>query len=188
MLPQKGFWSGCRQTSCGSRRRVETTVPYRWVGLALAVALSLCDANLLAQTSPASQILEFEHDGRDVKGFVVYATRREDGTERRIDVGLPPRSGSGRFRLSVPALARGTWRVELAAYNDAGEGPRAPADPSELKIESPPSMGPAPPGKPPKAEPENTRPAKEQKKGGALRKLWRIIVGDDGPPPQSPKP
>jgi hypothetical protein len=53
--------------------------------------------SLPAQTSPTSSIVEFEQVGQNIKGFVLYATRREDGLERRIDIGLPSKSVAGRL-------------------------------------------------------------------------------------------
>jgi hypothetical protein len=53
--------------------------------------------SLLAQTSPTSSLVEFEQVGQNIKGFVRDGSRREDGIERRIDIGLPGKSVAGRL-------------------------------------------------------------------------------------------
>jgi hypothetical protein len=158
------------------------------VGLVLGTILPVFATSVLAQTSPAAPVLEFEQEGHDIKGFVLYATRREDGVERRIDLGLPSKSAEGRFRVPLPPLEKGTWRIELATYNDAGEGPRAKAAPPEVRIDS------AAPtvlstvkssphaGGSPKPSPGAKAPSPApKKKAGVIRKLWTVIVGDDEP-------
>jgi hypothetical protein len=155
------------------------------VGLALTAVLPFLATSAPAQSTPPSQALEFDHEGRDVKGYVLYATRREDGVERRIDVGLPSKSDTGRFRVPLPPLEKGTWRIELAAYNDAGESPRAKTDPPEVRIDSTPKAQPAIKSQPaakgsPKPSPAAQK-ATPPKKKGVMGKLWTFIVGDDGP-------
>jgi hypothetical protein len=132
--------------------------------------------------------MEFEQVGHDIKGFVLYATRREDGAERRIDVGLPSKSATGRFRVPLPRLEKGTWRIELAAYNDAGESPRAMADPPEVRVdpEAPKPQPatksqPAAKGSPERSPAAQKAPPPQKKKKGAMGKLWTFIVGDDEP-------
>jgi hypothetical protein len=161
--------------------------------LLLAVSCLLNTQSVGPQRLTTPAVIEFDHDGRDVKGFVLYATRKEDGVQKRIDVGMPAKAKSGRLQITLPALPKGTWRLELAAYNSAGESARAMADPFEVRLEdeaprpastvksppqpkaapkSPPGASPPPPQKPPPPAP---------KKKGGLGKLWRFIVGDDGP-------
>jgi len=166
----------------------------------LAVFVLLTTSLLMTQLVQAQSlalpaIIEFDHDGRDVKGFVLYATRKEDGVQKRIDVGMPTKAKSGRMQITLPALPKGTWRLELAAYNAAGESPRANADPSEVRLDDAPSKLPpnakaspepkaapkSPPGAHPPAPQQKKPPPSPKKKAGALGKLWRVIVGDDGP-------
>jgi hypothetical protein len=185
MLPAAGFSSDSRRTTRDSRRRILPARQLGWVGGALiVVALLLLATPVVAQNLPTSPILEFDQAGPDVKGYVLYVTRREDGVSRRIEVGLPSKSPSGRLQVPLPPLEKGTWRVELAAYNDAGESPRAKAEPPEIRVD------PASPQKPPAAKGESKRPPepakkpappKDPKKTGAMGKLWRFIVGSDEP-------
>jgi hypothetical protein len=167
------------------------------IWIAFATILPVFGPCLLAQTSPTSAALEFDQGGHDVKGFVLYATRREDGVERRIDLGLPSRA-HGRFRVPLPPLEAGTWRIELTAYNGAGESPRAKANPPELHIDAatpktPPVAKSAPvasgsgkssPGAkspPAAAKPPKPSPPPKNKKAGVMRKLWIVLVGADEP-------
>ena len=149
-----------------------------------------------AQPLASPAVVEFEHDGQAVKGFVLYATRRQDGVQRRFDLGIPSKAKTGRFRAALPALDPGTWQLELAAYNGAGESPRTKAEPSEVRIDppvrqqppaaTPPTAkapAPAPPGarKPTPQKPPPQKPPPPKKKKGAMGKLWGLIVGEDDP-------
>ena len=185
MQPDVGISSDRGQTTRDTRRRLPLKRLHVPVALVLTAGLPFLDTSVLAQSTPPSQALEFDHEGRDVKGYVLYATRREDGVERRIDVGLPSKSDTGRFRVPLPPLEKGTWRIELAAYNDAGESPRAKTDPPEVRIDSTtpkaqPAMKsqPAAKGSP---KPSAAQKATPPKKKGVMGKLWTFIVGDDGP-------
>jgi hypothetical protein len=187
MLPAAGLSSDSGQTSRDRCHGRLFEGRHRSVGRALVLVLPFLATSVLAQSSPTTPILEFEHEGSGLKGFVLYATRREDGVERRIDVGLPNKSATGHFQLSLPALEKGTWRIELTAYNDAGESPRAKADPPEVRIDgAAPNQQPAVKSPPavkgsPKAPPATQKPPSPPKKKGTMRKLWTFIVGDDEP-------
>ncbi len=202
MLPGTGLSSDHGQTTSGRRRQCLFdpclfSLHGRAGAALLAVILLLSAAPIEAQTSPPSRGVEFDQAGPGVKGYVLYVTRREDGRALRIDVGRPSRSPSGRLQLALPPLEKGTWRVELAAYNDSGESPRAKADPPEIRVDpvSPPKPAAAPqnppaaPQKPPAVkgaskrapEPAKKPAPKDPKKTGAMGKLWRFIVGSDEP-------
>jgi len=146
-----------------------------------------------AQPLASPAVVEFDHDGQAVKGFVLYATRRQDGVQRRLDLGMPSKGKSGRFQAALPALAPGTWQLELAAYNSAGESSRTKAEPSEVRID-PPVRTPPPAATPPTAKaaatgartpspqkPPPEKPPPPKKKKGAMGKLWGLIVGEDDP-------
>jgi hypothetical protein len=188
MLPAAGFSSARGQTTRDRCHRLLPEGRHALVGRALVVFLSFLAMSVLAQRSPTTPILEFEHEGTGVKGFVLYVTRREDGVERRIDVGLPSKSATRRFRVPLPPLEKGTWRIELAAYNDAGESPRAKADPPEVRIDPAASKlqpatksQPAAKGSPKPSPAAQKAPPPQKKKKGAMGKLWTFIVGDDEP-------
>ena len=156
-------------------------------GLRCAALIVPLAASAQIRSLPLPAVVEFDHDGRGVEGFVLYATRREDGVQRRIDVGMASKAKSGRLQIALPTLEPGTWRLELAAYNGAGESPRAKADPAEIRIDpaakTPPSnVRPPAAAKPvPKTPPPAQKPAPPPKKKGAMGKLWSFIVGDDEP-------
>ena len=167
-----------------------------WKRTALLLALLMLSAAGLgfAQSLAVPAVVEFEHDGRGVNGFVLYATRREDGAQRRFDLGMASKTKSGRLQLALPLLEPGTWRLELAAYNTAGESPRANADPSEVRIaptvrKPPPAVqppatakDPTTPGvRKPSTPPPPKPPPPPKKKKGAMGKLWSLIVGEDDP-------
>jgi hypothetical protein len=187
MVPQVGVLSDDGQTTRENHRRLLLEPLRGSLGFVLGALLPLLATSVLAQSPPTPPVLEFEHEGTGVKGFVLYATRREDGVERRIDVGLPSKSATGRFRLPLPPLEKGTWRIELAAYNNAGESPRAKADPPEVRIDSAaPNVQPVMKSQPaakgsPKPSPAAQKATPPKKKKGVMGKLWTFIVGDDKP-------
>jgi hypothetical protein len=189
MQPHAGILSAGDQPTRDERRRLLLRKRLVWsVGFTLAVVLFFLATSALAQSLPPSPVLEFDQEGRGVKGYILYATRREDGVERRIDVGLPSKSATGRFRVPLPPLEKGTWRIELAAYNDAGESPRAKADPPEVRVvpEAPKPQPatkspPAAKGSPKPSPAAQKAPPPQKKKKGAMGKLWTFIVGDDEP-------
>jgi hypothetical protein len=162
--------------------------------LLLAASLLMAQ-HVQAQRLTLPAVIEFDHDGRGVKGFVLYATRTEDGAQKRIDVGMPTKAKSGRMQIGLPPLPKGTWRLELAAYNAAGESPRANADPPEVRLDDAPSKPPpsakgspeptptpkSPPGAHAPPPQQKKPPSPPKKKVSALGKLWKVIVGDDGP-------
>lgn len=165
------------------------------VALALVLIRPAIAARSGAQGLQSPTTIEFDHDGQGVKGFVLYATRKEDGVEQRIDLGMPTRGKSGRMQIAPPPLPSGIWRLELAAYNSAGESPRAKAEPFEVRLDDssrkpPPSAKASSPAKaepksPPTAQPQSPQqqkpPPPSKKKKGGLGKLWRVIIGEDSP-------
>jgi hypothetical protein len=191
MLPHAGQGSDPDQTT--SRRQWGVLLTGTRAGVALVFALlPLFAGAARAQSLALPAVIEFDHDGVGVTGFVLYATRREDGAQRRIDVRMPAKTKAGRWQVTLPTLEKGTWRLELAAYNGAGESPRAKADPPEVRID--PKISPKPPAppavkaatKPPPAAQKPTPPPQKtppppKKKKGAMGKLWSLIVGDDEP-------
>jgi hypothetical protein len=195
MPPGRRLWSLRSRTLAGRLERGESrrNPPPRVLLACTASAWLICGFS--QAQSPPSAIITFDHDGQSVVGFAVYATRREDGAKRRLDLGHL-NTVNGRYRVTLPPLEDGTWRLEVAAYNDAGESPRIPADPGELRVGDPGKVRVAAPN-PPKPG-GGTTPAKpppqaapgEPQKGGGLKKLWRIIVGDDrhDPPQRPPNP
>lgn len=174
MLSHAGQKSDCGQTTGGPRRGFRRIL--RPAGSLLFVLFFVDAAAAQTQKLALPAVIEFDHDGVGVKGFVLYATRREDGAERRIDVGMPVRIRSGRWQLSLPALEKGTWQLDLAAYNSAGESPRTQADPHVVRID-PRKIQPAPPVSSSKQKP----PPPPKKKKSAVGKLWGVIVGEDKP-------
>jgi hypothetical protein len=184
MLPQPGILSGLGQTTRSTRRRPFVGLLRTPVGLSLATILPFLATFLVAQTSPASPALEFEQEGHDIRGFVSNATRREDGVERRSSLALPSKSATGRFRLPLPPLEKGSWWIELTAYNDAGESQGRSSRSSHrwrpagfaARSKSPPAAKGSP-----KAPPATQKPPVPPKKKGTMGKLWTFIVGDDEP-------
>ena len=142
--------------------------------------------------------ITFEHDGKDVSGFVLYLSP-ENGTPLRVDLGALKPDGKGIVSAQIPPLPAGHYRVEIAAYNVGGESPRVPANPPEFSVTK--SMATAPAtmsehsmtggsertegsqasGPPPTdAKPaERSKSDNSGKKPGAGKRLWRLIVGDD---------
>src|SRR5262245_50526927 len=91
--------------------------------LACIVAVGALSGPLLAQESAQPLIdptsITFEHDGQNVTGFAAYVTA-EGSPALRIDLGaLRPTAGKVTARL--PTLPAGEYRIEIAAYNEAGE-------------------------------------------------------------------
>jgi len=157
--------------------------------LLITLLLPASAPSQVAQPPASPAVVEFDHDGQAVKGFVLYATRLPDGFQRRLDLGMPSKGKSGRFQAALPALAPGTWQLELAAYNNAGESSRTKAEPSEFRIDSqvrkpPPAVTPPTAKAPGAGEPSPQKPPPQKppkKKKGAMGKLWGLIVGEDDP-------
>ena len=176
MLPLPGHSSDPEEIS--RRDIITVAVRYAWAA-ALIPCVFPATASAREQVPVLPAMLEFDHDGRGVNGFVLYATRREDGATRRIDLGMPKKTKSGRWQAEIPMLDKGTWRLELAAYNSAGESSRTKADPSEVRSDPPP---PAANPAPTRSAPPKSAPAKRPRsRKGVLGKLWSVIVGNDGP-------
>jgi hypothetical protein len=107
--------------------------------------------------------LSFDHDGVNVSGFVVYLTR-EGGPASRIDLGALRADAKGHRTTAIPHLPAGTYRVEIAAYNGAGESPRVPATPPRFEVT---------------ADRGNRTNDPSRSSGGLLGRIYRGIVGSD---------
>jgi hypothetical protein len=183
MATDRRLWSSQHTLSNGRQVAVRAFFRlFRQVFSILAILLALSYGSILAQTSPtATPTVTFRHDAKNVTGFAVYATRREDGATRRLQIEVPRREENGEFRVTLPPLEPGTWRIAIAAYNAAGESPRVPTDPPELRIEgqSPQKKAKEPPPPKPKVAPKSpsSQPSSSKPKGGFLGKVWRVIVG-----------
>src|SRR5262245_6553394 len=75
----------------------------------------------------------FQHDGQNISGFALYLLP-DNGSPIRIDLGLLKPDANGNVSASLPPLPAGSYRVEIAAYNAAGESSRAPADPPSIIV------------------------------------------------------
>jgi hypothetical protein len=148
--------------------------------------------------------ISFEHDGKDVTGFVAYITA-QGAPPLRIDLGPLRPDGKGMVVARIPGLAPGSYSIEVAAYNQAGESPRVPTAPARFRIidqqaaAAPPELArtpapapapvPAPPeparvaaaAPAPAPAPERTPATKEQPKAkrSFLGKLYGAVVGSD---------
>lgn len=128
--------------------------------------------------------ITFDHDGKDVSGFVVYLSPQA-GPPIRLDVGHRAPDASGHIVVVLPDVPLDTYRVEIAAYNSAGESPRTVATPSSLTFgRSAPAThdhgAPAAVAAP--APPESKPSLDTTKKKGGLGRLWQVLVGDDSNP------
>lgn len=158
--------------------------------IALLLAGALCLAGAPPDGASETRILTLEHDGRNLTGFVVYATRQEDGERRRFDAGLPERTPDGEYRIQLPPLDDGTWRIQVAAYNGAGESAAVAVSGPTLRVGDPDKVRAAAPERPKRKERSAStrrKPAETAEDGGVLRRLWRVIVGDDDPPKSKPR-
>lgn len=143
--------------------------------------------------APAPRI-EFEHDGLNVTGFVLYATP-EGGVPLAFDLGPLRPDNLGRVSVAVPMLPDGVYLIEVAGYNAGGEGPRARANPATVVVSggqvtpraegiaARPAAAPASPRAAPapaprvRQEPSATKPG--GKRGGVFGKIWRGVIGSD---------
>lgn len=130
----------------------------------------------LAQEKTAPRIV-FEHDGVGVTGFALYAQPQE-GKVVRVDLGMVPADERGRRSASLP-LPDGTYTLSVAAYNGEGESPRIPTSPARLSLRRSESQGSPAAGTAPNDAPEARAPTKGDRKNGILRRIWRVVVGDD---------
>ena len=134
-------------------------------------------------TSDPTKIV-FEHDGANVAGFVAYISAPGKAA-RRVDLGALRADPSGEITAPLPPLPAGTYTLELAAYNAAGESERVPAEPRRFtiskareSIQSSPAT--AQVSEPAARPPDPTRAtARPKKKGGLFGRVWKGVVGDD---------
>ncbi len=114
--------------------------------------------------------ISFEHDGRDVTGFVAYIS--SDGAPpRRVDLGAIHPDARKIVVSRMPSLPAGVYSIEVAAYNAAGESPRVPAVPNRFRVTEERDR-PADSGKPARKEPaKSTR--------GLLGRIYGVVVGAD---------
>lgn len=173
------------------------------MGQTLRIALVLLIASSLGAAaqvpSPPRSMLIFEHDGRNVTGFVLYATGVEGGVALAFDLGPLRPDSSGKITAPVPALPNGVYVLEVAAYNQRGESPRVTAVPPRIEVSSAPRAavtgaearkpaGTAPKAAPaapratqpvPKAEEAAPKADEAKRRGGVFGKLWRGVIGSD---------
>src|SRR5258706_2048108 len=80
----------------------------------------------------------FQHDGKDVNGFVLYLLP-EDGSPIRVDLGMLKPDAKGLISATLPKLPSGSYRAEAAAYNGSGQSPRVAAPPPSFVVNGPPA-------------------------------------------------
>ena len=123
--------------------------------------------------------LTFEHTGESVSGFAIYLSR-DGAPEERVDIGRGTRDRDGRVVVDLTTLPDGTYRIEVAAYNSAGEGARVSPEPATFVV----ARGRAPTGAlalpAPNGIATEGQPAESQRPG-FWRRLWIILVGRDEP-------
>jgi len=143
-------------------------------------------------TVPNPSRIVFQHDGKNVGGFVLYLEPQSD-SPIRIDLGMLKPDAKGLISAKLPKLPSGSYRAEVAAYNGSGESPRVPAAPPSFVVTAPaagrseanratdvqhePVADPAPK----KADDKKTEDT-GSKKGGVGKRFWRVLVGDDDKP------
>ena len=134
----------------------------------------------------------FQHDGKDVSGFVLYL-QPEGGSPIRIDLGMLKPDAKGLISTTLPKLPSGSYRAEVAAYNGSGESPRVAAAPPSFVVTGPAAARseanhathvqhePVPDPAPKKTEDKKTEDS-GSKKGGVGKRFWKVLVGDDDKP------
>ena len=76
------------------------------------------------KVSPSPAVVEFEHEGRDVEGVRAVRDAARGRCPARIDLGHAVKGEAGDSGCALPrAREPGTWRLELAAYNERGREP-----------------------------------------------------------------
>lgn len=106
--------------------------------------------------------ITFEHDGKDTVGFALWVSR-DGGAPVRVDLGASKPTKQAKVSVDLKGLPDGAYRIEVAAYNGAGESPRVPTDPPAFVI------------------------AKGAQKPGIFKRLWGGVIGTDGDePPKKP--
>ena len=148
------------------------------LGFVTILAISGAMAAMAQEVGPPR--IAFEHDGRGVTGFALYA-QPERGTAIRVDLGLLAADRKGLRSTSLPSLPEGTYTLSVAAYNAHGESPRVPVAPGRISLPrgqplagvgDPSVQGPVAASSPPAA---STR----ERKDGILGRIWKVVVGDD---------
>jgi hypothetical protein len=169
-------------TASRSFRRYLATI----LVVAGCAAVSAQSANDLLNPSTIS----FEHDGKNVTGFVAYVSA-DSGLLLRLDLGPLRPDDQGRIVASVPSLPPGDYSIEIAAYNAAGESPHVPASPKRFRVTAqrarpadltqtsrqPDTAPPSPENKAPKDAAAKKDEAKPKR--GFLGKFYGAIVGSD---------
>ena len=104
------------------------------VAVLLAVQLPYVAASQETRPSVPPRLVVFEHDAKDVTGFVLYM-RGSEGALLRFDLGPLAPDASGRISAPLPVnLPNGTYRVQVAAYNLSGESARIDAEPAVTRV------------------------------------------------------
>jgi len=171
-----------------------------WLAAALAVALVQSpgvpaqagqSAGGGSSVSNPSRIV-FQHDGKNVSGFVLYL-QPEGGSPLRIDLGMLKPDAKGLMSATLPKLPSGSYRAEVAAYNASGESPRVPAAPPSFVVSGPAAVRseanhahevqrePVPDPASKKTEDKKAEDS-GSKKGGVGKRFWKVLVGDDDKP------
>jgi hypothetical protein len=134
----------------------------------------------------------FQHDGKNVGGFVLYL-EPQSGSPMRIDLGMLKPDAKGLISTTLPMLAPGSYRAEVAAYNGSGESPRVAAAPPSFVMTGPAAARseanhatdvrhePVPEPAPKKTEDKRTEDT-GSKKAGVGKRFWKVLVGDDDKP------
>jgi hypothetical protein len=143
-------------------------------------------------TVPSPGRIVFQHDGKNVSGFVLYL-QPETGSPIRIDLGMLKPDAKGLISAALPKLPPGSYRAEVAAYNMSSESPRVAADPPSFVLTWPAAARseanhatnvphePVPAPAPKKTKDKRTEDS-GSKKSGVGKRFWKVLVGDDDKP------
>jgi hypothetical protein len=120
----------------------------------------------------------FEHDGKGVTGFALYATPEKGGKGLRADLGLVLPDRKGVRSAPLPPLPAGIYSLSIAAYNAAGESPAVKASPDRIVVgnftQSPVSSTRS------SARPNEAKPSPSNAgKGGFFGRVWDLLIGAD---------
>jgi hypothetical protein len=178
---------------------VRQAVQRRWVVVALA-AMLVQTPRLPAKAGQSSGDgasvsnpgrIVFQHDGKNINGFVLYL-QPESGSFMRIDLGMLRPDVKGLISTTIPRLPSGAYRVEVAAYNGSGESPRVAADPpwfivtGSAATRSEANHAADVPNEPVQdPTPKDMGEKKSDKSGsktGIGKRFWKVLVGDDDKP------
>lgn len=152
----------------------------------LALVVSLTTAAPAQEGRPPH--VEFEHDGRAVTGFALYAVP-EGGKEIRVEMGMISPDRRGVRTAAIPPLPDGTYTIAVSAYGAKGESARVSALPGKVTVKGgvqsvalpnapAPKLQDAPNTKAVDQEPAAPKP----KGGGVFGRIWKGVVGGDDPP------